>query len=1839
MHIGIGKPTEEMVMRNDKRERMARTILAVFVAWTLLFSGIVGLGASFIALAGEEPIEPLADWNCNSVVTVSGDIKLDGDLNLMAGCVLTVLDGGISFVQDYSHRYSLNINLGATMNLTNSYLTVETNQIEPYLSLPVNVDGTLVGWNAILQFPGFINVTGTIELWDSEVTNLIPPGWVSDPNGLLNDAPVFAFASGEGQFYRTTIDPYFTTTAFPRTDVNRGWMYDFNVTGASEVWLVDTYLDIDYSALDSDHNVLQVGDNARVYAYNMTIDTSYSLPSRRGAIQATGTGIVHILRWANVLCVDNAGVPIETVSLDPLLVQTGARPNFPDSLGQTPHSYILSYLGVTAGTWFVTGPNGKAMLPLLSEYIDSGAGQGPPNSEFYGPYEVTGTYDQPPILTSAVVFSFDPYPAMDPVDGTADVTLVFDTFRPKPDLVVTDIRWDPPGPFEGANITFEADVYNQGLTGANDVYVCFYVDSTPLNNTPTLIPFIGNDTTVTTPDLLVEPPVYWADSTGDNHSVLVVADCPGLVSEEIEDNNGLTETLYVIPLLPDYEITPDSITFPVNSYIGNPVQMDITISNPGNDLAPENTVVIYIGDPTLGGAQEIGEVPISNITAGLTTKAVFYYTFDTAQDYKICVVVDEDDLVREELETNNVACKILTVELAPNLAVTANDIGVGDPCTRMGQTVTPQAVVRNNGYVDAGAYEVLFSIDGTYFASGNSTGLSSNASETISADLPWIPANAGMRVLSVQVDKIDAVKESTNVDNLAIKEILVFHNKVAATYSTPGLELDASMTYHGNVDITGGSLTIDGKSVFIQQADPLTGRYCIKVLGNGELILKNGASLTSNYPLVVYVSDSASLTVDDSDIDLDIQGTGGLFADQSGVVEISNSVLNGNLFSTGNHVTLDGVDLLGVDLYIEAAETSYIWDTLFTGVQNIYLLSDDGDVNTVDFDLRNITDFIDPLLDAQLVFKGNQLVELTNVDTYIPPGEEWWTGMITERSKGRLLWWLTVRMVDGTGAVLQTLTPEMDLETLDAASLLWTPVQGGTGIAVPNGEIVLRALSEEIQFYPTWGWANSTYAITARVQVAGSWFYPDTVAARGNWTGDLRTNLEVELRFSGLTPDFSVSMIAFVGDGLDSNQPLDRQLQIEATIYNSGNIAANGVEVTFFHGSEIIGYDKIDIPAKGSAVAVAYWTPNSIGAKVILVHVDFNNTVPERDEFNNELSAGLNVFGWPDLSVNSGEILFATDPVEQTPGDVTATLRNLGTSNAVNAVVTFADDDGWSDTVVIPLIVVGASQDATVQWTPSSAGTHGLNVSVNASNLDIYQTDYDQSNNEVNLNVLVLTLPDLYVGDVTGAAEVTVGVSYDIAVTLNNSGGSTAWGVELVLILDNLLPPVAEVFDLNITAGGSVTLTITCPVINDIGTHTITAKVDPNDLILELSETNNSEPHTFEVVPPSAYISISTPVEEQRIKGETDLLVEGWVKELVTDRGIEGVELLLTLQLLDGTPIGVEQYTVSREGGKILTSFEVPVLDCEEDMNFVVFSNASYVVISYTTVLPEECEVIWLTPEVILILIIIIIVIVIIAAITAYIKIFGLGKLVECGECGAFIPEDSTACPKCGVQFETETAKCSSCQAWIPVKVKKCPECGVEFATGEVEMEDYKKKMRMQYDEVKGKLKKAAQQELGKSLTNAEFEDWWKTQPTFVTFEQWLKQEEDMRKMGSKPCPSCGTLNSVTTTVCHKCGALMAEDEKPRRPPSRPPAEKKPAEAVPAQKEAVTPGRPGTEPRAAGAPPAAVRPVAKKTLPSVERPVPKKVIKKPVVEGAPTVVPKKVVKKPEEEEEEGGGGY
>jgi ribosomal protein L40E len=212
---------------------------------------------------------------------------------------------------------------------------------------------------------------------------------------------------------------------------------------------------------------------------------------------------------------------------------------------------------------------------------------------------------------------------------------------------------------------------------------------------------------------------------------------------------------------------------------------------------------------------------------------------------------------------------------------------------------------------------------------------------------------------------------------------------------------------------------------------------------------------------------------------------------------------------------------------------------------------------------------------------------------------------------------------------------------------------------------------------------------------------------------------------------------------------------------------------------------------------------------------------------------------------------------------------------------------------------------------------------------------------------------------------------------------------------------------------------------------------------------------------------------------------------------------------------------------------------------------------------------------------------------------YGLGKLVECGECGAFIPAASKRCPKCGVEFEVGTMKCSECGAWIPAESTECPNCGVKFV-GETEDEtDYLERMKKEYEEMTSKYHELAKGELGKKYSERDFDDWFKRQPGYISFDDWLAKEEEKKLEGPIPCKVCGTLNPKEATVCHKCGTVFSKEEKPKT--GQPPQGGEPQKEEASAEAAAQPQQPQTV-----APRMVIRrPIDRKV-------VPKKIIKSPV---------------------------
>ena len=179
------------------------------------------------------------------------------------------------------------------------------------------------------------------------------------------------------------------------------------------------------------------------------------------------------------------------------------------------------------------------------------------------------------------------------------------------------------------------------------------------------------------------------------------------------------------------------------------------------------------------------------------------------------------------------------------------------------------------------------------------------------------------------------------------------------------------------------------------------------------------------------------------------------------------------------------------------------------------------------------------------------------------------------------------------------------------------------------------------------------------------------------------------------------------------------------------------------------------------------------------------------------------------------------------------------------------------------------------------------------------------------------------------------------------------------------------------------------------------------------------------------------------------------------------------------------------------------------------------------------------------------------------------GKVVECGECGAMIPETAAACPECGAEFESDRVRCSRCGSTIPGNSAVCPECAATLLGRAGEEKDDPE--RQGYADFVERFRAEGRKALGDSYSESAFWDWWKRQSTYVPFGQWKMQQAQGSRAG---------MSAPRET------ATKEETPPPGRgaPPRRPPAARPPPAAAP--------------PRPATPPPAAVEPAAPAAAPA-----------------------------------------
>ncbi len=412
---------------------------------------------------------------------------------------------------------------------------------------------------------------------------------------------------------------------------------------------------------------------------------------------------------------------------------------------------------------------------------------------------------------------------------------------------------------------------------------------------------------------------------------------------------------------------------------------------------------------------------------------------------------------------------------------------------------------------------------------------------------------------------------------------------------------------------------------------------------------------------------------------------------------------------------------------------------------------------------------------------------------------------------------------------------------------------------------------------------------------------------------------------------------------------------------------------------------------------------------------------------------------------------------------------------------------------------------------------------------------------------------------VSNTSKIAQGLSFNIFINIYNIGGSTAYGPIFLNITDGSKVLYDSNFTVNLAAGSNSSVNITY-VATLIGNHTLNATIIYNGV--QKTTIYNTRSLIFTVIPPAIRLIITSLSSVTLIQKQTLSFIVYAENENASAQ--KGYTVYTPGVTVFATVAGVTQSLTTNNFGYGVFKFVVektgtyPLL---VKYNYAGVSSL-YIQTALITIKSPPLVIPWL----------LIIIVVIIAAVGGFLGYtYYSYKKVEknvmvCGNCGAIIKADAEKCPVCGVVFEKDKVKCSECGEWIKVDDKYCPNCGALFIKKEDPEYEHLSAMKQKYDIFVQRFKDEAKRDLGEKYTPEEFTKWWQAKNEYISFEAWLKQQEEEKKEETIKCPVCGSLNPKTAKVCSVCGASLVKEKKEETPPEKPP-ESPPSEPAPKTEE------------------------------------------------------------------------
>ncbi len=1411
---------------------------------------------------------------------------------------------------------------------------------------------------------------------------------------------------------------------------------------------------------------------------------------------------VHIYRWADITAIDTQALPVNGAAIS----FTNPAPAYYVSgqVQEVPPADVLRYLGfpvgISAADFFKTNASGKAAVPLLADTIYQTSTN--PNSRPTSTYNVELSYVKGEVTYygQGNTSFMNPYPNLDPAHMRSAATILLNGLvLDLPDLYIGPITVTPTPIYAGMDLNIQVEIGNRGETAVSNLEV---IITGLLNQTEQNFNYTTHISAVLSGGTAIAQ-TTWLNMPEGVHNVAVVIDPNNTIPEIVggKDNNKKSQLVTVLPNLPDLSITSSDIVFVGPSpSTSAPVTAIITVHNDGRAAANNVLVQVYVAGDRFSG--QLVNTTTVTVGQGAAADAIVVWKPNIVGTYPVYVYLNADGKVTEYSNVNNIASTSITVTLIPDSS------------------------------------DWLF--DGT-------------------------PAHA---------------------------------NRTLPTTTLP-FEVWTNLTIENY-----GNLTLDGTKMTISQSsNPYF--LQVTVRDNGVLILKNGAQLNSNYEMRLYLLGNSKLIVDSSSIlsNVKIQADDHsvIEIESSTIVaeivtpDTSHAIIDAanttfvRSWSLGGYTEADmtNVTMPSMRAYGHAVINHYRWivanilDGNNRSLQNAYV-----EVNhiTEAISYHGYTDatgkvmlraICDIYTGEDQTIKSLGSYELRTTFTYngtAYEGTEPWP-LVSLRNFTSAPYAMVSEIYTQVPGARPDLDPPLtvsdDNPARDQIVVVSTQV---TNIGVvPAYDVLVMFNDTGLDWSP--GVRSYLYIIPV-IQPQ------ETVYLNVNWTASYPLavhNLTVAIDPYGRINELNNSNngnyvlvdVRGIADlsvqrsdiTLSPTSPVRGQTTtITAVVHNSGDIAANNVLVSFYAtapgGSPIlldINQTIGRIDPNGSGEAHIAWSPSVAGTYTISILVDGLNAISEITETNNNLSFEQKVLNFADLTPE--QIIFnPASPVSvNTNESIEATIKNIGEVGSSNVIVRFYVGDTVTGTLIDEQTIssIGAGQSKMIKGSWNANITQGLKtqpvmitVWVNPQSL-IPEVNYD--NNILAQSITVNELrPDVFFPEGINMTNAGSAVNHSgqgetviISTIAGNSGNSPAMATEFVFYAKGeddhqvILGSIKK----DVGIGQSVVVNMTWLINVTMGNYTIVINANPDHLIDESNITNDQVSVAFIIDAPNAKVIIDQ-LDTRTYDPGTNIFVTGRVANQNTSDPIAGAKITIYLAQ-GGVQKGVAFPGVTDANGNFAVSLYIPEGldgDYQVHASVTIGDKTTSGMKNVTVKAVAEGGVPWY-----LYLIILAGIAAAIIFFSAWLYKYGLGKMVECGECGSLIPDSSKRCPKCGVEFEVGTAKCSECGAWIPSNSTSCPECNAKFITDAIEEEEdaYLKKMREQYDAYVDTFREEARKVLGKKYSDGKFPDWWKKQSSYVSFENWLSQEEEKRKVGGMPCSSCGTLNPRGSTICHKCGSTM----------------------------------------------------------------------------------------------------